>query len=382
MGIRALELAAALSPRFDVKLLAPNDPLESPCREGVEVVTAPPGSAAFHRELKACEAVLVSGHAASDVFLAAPHLPVAVDWYDPYLIENFHYRRLGEEVEANDPGPEPRPRPGDFFPLRLTSNASSMPGCWCSGGRIDALTSARDPEARALLAVVFPSARQRRRARPRPVREVISARPDDPVLFFGGLYDWHDLSPLYAVWPDLLRDFPRLSVVFSENPNRDRTPQRVFESAVATSERHGWKGRSFHFLPWMPYEKRGALYGAATAALALCRPGLETELSFRTRLLDAAAAGLPSVSIHGGALARRLADAGAGWTASDAPGLRRALEPVLRDAAARGRAAECARRFAADLAWPRVAAPLADFFANPRVSSRLPFPETRAASRV
>jgi glycosyltransferase involved in cell wall biosynthesis len=212
---------------------------------------------------------------------------------------------------------------------------------------------------------------------PAPVRDAIGARPGDPVLFFGGLYDWHDLSALYAVWPGLLRDFPGLSIVFSENPNRDQTPQKVFESAVAESERQGWKGRSFHFLPWMPYERRGALYGAATAAIALCRPGLETELSFRTRLLDAAAAGLPSVSIHGGGLARRLAEAGAGWTAADAAELRRVLETVLRDGEARNRAAERARRFAEDLAWPRVAAPLAEFFANPRISSRLPFPEAR-----
>jgi glycosyltransferase involved in cell wall biosynthesis len=379
MGIRALELAATLSTRFDVKLLAPNDPAESPRREGVEILAAPPGSAAFHRELKACEAALVSGHAASDVLVAAPHLPVAVDWYDPYLVENFHYRdALGEEVEANDRRAwNLALARGDFFLCASDEQRLFYAGMLVLAGRIDALSSARDPEARSLLAVVPFGASAPPALDPAPVRDAIGARPGDPVLFFGGLYDWHDLSALYAVWPGLLRDFPGLSIVFSENPNRDQTPQKVFESAVAESERQGWKGRSFHFLPWMPYERRGALYGAATAAIALCRPGLETELSFRTRLLDAAAAGLPSVSIHGGGLARRLAEAGAGWTAADAAELRRVLETVLRDGEARNRAAERARRFAEDLAWPRVAAPLAEFFANPRISSRLPFPEAR-----
>ena len=379
MGIRALELAAALAPRFDVRLLASNDPAEAPRRPGLEVVAAPPGSAAFHRELKACDAALVSGHAASEVFLSAPHLPIAVDWYDPFLVENFHYREtLGEEVEVNDRRAwNLALARGDFFLCASEEQRLFYAGMLVLAGRIDAASSARDPEARSLLAVVPFGASEPPPRDPAPVRAAIGAGPDDPVLFFGGLYDWHDLSPLYAAWPDLLRQFPRLSIVFSENPNREQTPQRVFEDAVSTSEKRGWKGRSFHFLPWMPYEERGALYGAASAALALCRPGLETELSFRTRLLDAAAAGLPSVSIHGGALARRLADAGAGWIVPDAAGLGAALARALGEPSVRQAASERARRFAEGLAWPLVAAPLAEFLENPRVSSRLPFPEAR-----
>jgi len=380
MGIRAFELASALASRFEIRLLAPNDPSEAPRRAGVAVVSAPSGSTAFHRELRSCDAVLVSGHAASEVFQAAPHLPVAVDWYDPFLVENFHYREsLGEEVEANDRRAwNLALARGDFFLCASEEQRLFYAGMLVLAGRIDAATSATDPEARSLLAVVPFGATPAPDADPAPIREAIGARPGDPVLFFGGLYDWHDLSPLYAIWPDLLRDFPGISIVFSENPNREQTPQRRFSEAVATSRSRGWKDRSFFFLPWMPYEERGALYGAASAALALCRPGLETELSFRTRLLDAAAAGVPSVAIHGGALARRLAAAGGGWTAADAPGLRETLTRVLRDETARREASENARRFAAELSWTRVATPLAEFFDHPRISARLPFPESRA----
>ena len=380
MGIRALELAGSLAPRFEVRLLAPNDPAEAPRRAGVAVVSAPPGSASFHRELRACDAALVSGHAANEVFQAAPHLPVAVDWYDPFLVENFHYREsLGEEVEANDRRAwNLALARGDFFLCASEEQRLFYAGMMVLAGRIDAASSANDPEARSLLAVVPFGASPAPPADPARILEAIGARPGDPVLFFGGLYDWHDLAPLYAIWPDLLRDFPRVSIVFSENPNREQTPQREFSEAVETSRSRGWKDRSFFFLPWMPYEERGALYGAATAALSLCRPGLETELSFRTRLLDAAAAGVPSVAIHGGALAHRLAAAGAGWTVADAAGLRDALARVLGDETARREASENARHFAADLSWPKVVAPLAEFFDRPRISARLPFPESRA----
>jgi len=380
MGIRALEIAAALASRFEVRLLAPNPgAAASAARPGVSVVEAPPGSAAFHRELRACDAALVSGHAASDVFVAAPHVPVAVDWYDPFLVENFHYRAaLGDEVEANDRRAwNLAVARGDFFLCASAEQRLFYAGMLVLAGRIDAALAESDPDASTLLAVVPFGASVPPAADPTPVREALGARPGDPVLLFGGLYDWHDLAPLAAVWPALLAQFPSLRVVFCENPNRETTPQRVFEEAVAEAGRRGWKDRSWFFLPWMPYGERGALYAASRAALCLCRSGLETELSFRTRLLDAAAAGLPSISIHGGALASRLEERGAGLTAASPEELRAGIARFVADGAFLRTAAERAREVAAELAWDRVVVPLAAFFENPRVSARLPFPEPR-----
>ncbi|HWC64880.1 MAG TPA: hypothetical protein VG777_02275 [Thermoanaerobaculia bacterium] len=383
MGIRALEIAAALAPRFDVRLLAPNSGASAAAaRPGVSVVEAPPGSAAFHRELRSCDAALVSGHAASAVFTAAPHVPVAVDWYDPFLVENFHYREtLGEEVEVNDRRAwNLAIARGDFFLCASAEQWLFYAGMLVQAGRIDAALVAGDPDASGLLAVVPFGASAPPAADPAAVRAAIGAAAEDPVLFFGGLYDWHDLAPLSAVWPSLLSEFPRLRVVFCENPNRETTPQRVYEDAVAESERRGWKDRSWFFLPWMPYAERGALYAASRAALCLCRPGLETELSFRTRLLDAAAAGLPSVSIHGGSLADRLGRAGGGVTARTKEELRRGIARLVGDAAFRATASAAARETAAGLSWDRVVEPLASFFESPRVSARLPFPEPRPRS--
>lgn len=380
MGIRALELASALASRHDVRLLAPNEDFAEAVRPGVAIVPAPPGSSGFHRELRSADAALVSGHAASEVFQAAPHLPVAVDWYDPFLVENFHYREtLGEEVEANDRRAwNLALARGDFFLCASEEQRLFYSGMLLQAGRIDAALAAADPEILSLLAVVPFGADAPPAADPGPILRAIGAEPGDPVLFFGGLYDWNDARPLWAVWPEILREFPRSKVVFSENPNREHTPQKEFADAVDVSTRRGWRDRSVWFLPWQPYARRGALYGAAIGALSLCRPGIEAELSFRTRLLDAAAAGLPSVSIHGGGLARRLAAAGAGWAVADAPGLLAALRTLMGDGEARRRASESARAFAPAFAWARVAAPLAAFFDNPRVSARLPFPEAKA----
>jgi glycosyltransferase involved in cell wall biosynthesis len=380
MGIRALEIAAALAGRFDVRLLAPNDEVSSEAAaRGVEGIPAPPGSPSFHREIRACDAALVSGHAASSVFVSAPHVPVAVDWYDPFLVENFHYRStLGEEVEANDRRAwNLAIARGDFFLCASAEQRLFYAGMLLLAGRIDAASVESDPDARRLMAIVPFGASPPPPSDPEPVRRMLGAAPGDPVLFFGGLYDWHDPGPLLAIWPSLLEEFPGARIVFSENPNRETTPQRVFAEAVAESQRRGWKGRSWFFVPWTPYARRGALYGAASVAVCVCRPGLETELSFRTRLLDAAAAGLPSVSMNGGALAERLERAGAGIVAGSRDALRDGIARLLGDTALRRTFSEHARAASAELAWDRVVEPLAAFFDEPRISARLPFPEAR-----
>ncbi|MGH9442212.1 MAG: hypothetical protein ACRD16_08035, partial [Thermoanaerobaculia bacterium] len=351
----------------------------APSFPGMTVVGAPPGSEAFHSEIRDCRAALVSGHAANYFFLAAPHVPVAVDWYDPFLVENFQYLdSLGEGVEANDRAAwHLALNRADLFLCASEEQRLFYLGMLVQGGRVDARLISRDPGARSLLRVVPFGVERAAPADPEPVRRRIGAREGDPVLYFGGLYDWHDPDPLFRAWPELLAEFPSLRVIFCENPNRESTPQRVYDAAVALAGRRGWLDRSVFFLPWTPYERRGELYGASTLAVCVCRPGLETDLSFRTRLLDSAAYGLPSVVLQGGGLARELSAAGAGASVRDEDGLRGAIGDSLRDERRRGEASARARLFAADYAWGRVARPVVEFFEKPVVSDRLDFPQAR-----
>ena len=383
MGIRAFEIARALAGRFEVRLLAPNEISEVPPIEGATAVWAPPGSPAFLAEARKCDAALVSGHAASAFFWAAPHAATAVDWYDPFLVENFHYAaELGPDVEAND-------RQAwmlalcraDFFLCASAEQKLFYSGLLLQGGRITARSLERDPELESLLAVVPFGVRASAGGDPSAWRERLRAAATDPILFFGGLYDWHDPAPIFRLWPDVLAEFPGAKIVFCENPNRSTTPQRVFESAEAHAARLGWKDRSVFFLPWSSYEERGSLYAACALAVNTCRPGLEAELSFRTRLLDAAAAGLPAVTIAGGSVARELDSAGAGRSARGADELLDGIRHFLRDETSRIRSSRIAREVASRYSWDAVIGPLARFFENPPHSSRLDFPEPRPRAR-
>src|SRR5262252_10990193 len=102
MGIRALELARALGREFDVRLLVGNDPAEaSAVADGVTVVRA--AAAELAAAARGADAAVVSGHAANWWFHQVPAVPVAVDLYDPFFVENLHYvTALGAQTAAHD----------------------------------------------------------------------------------------------------------------------------------------------------------------------------------------------------------------------------------------------------------------------------------------
>ncbi len=114
----------------------------------------------------------------------------------------------------------------------------------------------------------------------------------------------------------------------------------------------------------MPAERRYDLLRDVDLLVAPHRPSLETRLSLRTRFLDALAAGCPVITSAGGAVARLLAEHGAGWVVP--PGEPDALTAALRAALAEpALAAEARQRGARALLAPfraeRAFAPLLHF---------------------
>ena len=168
------------------------------------------------------------------------------------------------------------------------------------------------------------------------------------------------------------------------NPNPGSTPQRLLGEVEAECRRRGWWGERVELLDWVPAERRYDLLRDVDLLVAPHRPSLETRLSLRTRFLDAAAAGCPSVTTQGGAMSRLLDEHRAGWTVppGDPAALAAALAEALGVGAAGGDAGGAAggaaggrdalaerRRGAAELAgrfaWEDVLRPLADWCRAP-----------------
>ena len=380
MGIRALELARALSSEFDARLLVPNSAEEAREAAGevpVEAVESGLGAAAARADV-----AVVSGHAANAWFRSVPAVPVAVDLYDPFPIENLHYAAaLGEETARHDRETLARSLArGDFFLCASPEQRLFYAGALYAAGRIGASNFPGDPELARLLAVVpfgvpaAPAAGDRARG-----RAAAGVPLDGPLVLFGGIYDWYDPGVLLDAWPLVRAAAPDARLLFFESPNPDTTPQRVLARARARSRELDPTGTSIVFSPWLPYASRADLYAAADIAISIAAPGLESDLAYRTRLLDAAWGGVPSVAVGGGALGRELEEAGAGRSSPrDSAALARAIAETL---AAAPRYAAAARRFAGERSWDRVAAPLRDWCRTAAVDpGRRPAPDAAPRS--
>jgi len=104
IGIRYFELARRLTERgIEIVLVSPAEPAETAALPlpGVEVRRFERGRLA--EVLEGCDAAVAQGQLANDVLLELPQLPVAIDLYDPWLVENLSYAAtLGLDPYRND----------------------------------------------------------------------------------------------------------------------------------------------------------------------------------------------------------------------------------------------------------------------------------------
>jgi hypothetical protein len=381
MGIRALELARALRRSdVDVTLVVGNDVAEASSAAG-DLPLARVEPSGLAAAAKGADAAIVSGHLANWWFHQAPDVPVAVDFYDPFFVENLHYvSTLGEETARHDHDTfELALARGDYFLCASAEQRLFYAGALYSAGRIGASNFPDDPQLAGLVGVVpFGVPEQPASGDAAAGRRAAGLPPDGPVVLFGGIYDWYDPELLLEAWPGIARRHPGARLLFFENPNPATTPQGVYARARRRARTADPDGRSIVFAPWMPYSQRADLYAAVDLLVSICPAGLEADLAFRTRLLDAAWGGVVGVTVGGGPLARALEAAGAGSELErSASAVANGVSALLADRDRLDRGAEAARRFAAQQSWARVTAPLSAWCREARVDpGRLPFPAT------
>lgn len=391
IGLRYLELARRLPavagvdtvlvspavPEATRAALAAAEAAEAPgdrAGEAAEVSSGPIEVRSFHRgglaELLAdCDGAVAQGQLANDLLLECPRLPTAIDLYDPWLVENMHYRQeLGLAPYENDHASWVlQMSRGDFFLCSSEEQRGFYLGFLAALGRVNPDRLAGDPDLAGLIAPV-PFGVPQRLAPHRPWLPERAA--GERRVLFGGLYDWYDpwtlLSALERLGEDGETGGWRLLLI--ANPNPGSTPQRLLREVERECRRRGWWGSRVELLDWVPADRRWDLLRDVDCLAAPHLPSLETRLSLRTRFLDAAAAGCPAIVTEGGAASRLIAEHGSGWVVppqdpeSLAAALRRALDPRDSESRRRGAAALAAR-----FAWDRVLGPLAAFSREPRI---------------
>ena len=240
---------------------------------------------------------------------------------------------------------------------------------WLSAlGRVNPLSVDKDPQLKNLIVEVhFGTPDAEVSAPPRRSEVLPGVDEDAPVLYFGGIYDWYDPETVLDAMPALLERDPRTVLVFVDHPHPDLTPQGVAGQIREKVKRRGWLGSTVRFESWRPFDQRFEFAQVADVAVVTHRPGLETDLSLRTRLVDLMWLGLPTVVSAGGGMAGVVEKTGAGTVvpAGDSGAVASAVREFLDDGVRRQHAAVAAWNWAAERRWSIVAAPLLEFAAKP-----------------
>ena len=381
-GIRAWELARALAAEFVVTLAAPGAGDRAP--EGFRLA-----SYALGRPGALAEALAMADVVVGQGFVFEQHpellespLPLAVDLYDPLLLEALdlygslpagealvRHRRYVELTAA-------LLRRGDFFFCATEVQRDYWLGALSALGRVNALTYAQDHTLRALIDRLpsgIPAAPPAV-ARPvlRGVHPAIGA-DDRLLLWSGGLWDWFDPLVVVRAAAALQDEHPRVRLCFfaGARPNPMGAPFRTpnHERARVLAAELGALDRSVIFLDeWVAYDARGAYLAEADVGVSAHLPGVETRFAFRTRLLDYLWARLPVVCTAGDSLGEEIARGGGGLlvVAQDLDGWIAALRRLRDDAQLRGACRAAADRLVAEYTWPRVVLPLRRFCRDAR----------------
>jgi len=379
-AIRAVELARALSAAGHPVTLAVPAVGPTDLAPAVAVVAAE-GDDLRPLVQAAATVVVFSAVAAANPWLAEVDAMVVVDAYDPGLLETLE-RRRGEPVNAQRDWIRDASAhlvdPLSFADVVLVASDRQrhlVLGLLAALGRLSPRVLAEHPRLDRLVRIV-PFGIAAEPPAPPSVRPISGPGGLLPgvahvALWGGGLYDW--LDPLTLVEAIALAPAD-VGAVFLAGPHP--TPAvgaaPLAARACARAAELGLLGRRIAFHDrWVPYAERGGWLLDAAVGVSLHRHHVETELAFRTRVLDYLWAGLPVLCTEGDVLAELVvaADLGAVVPADDPSAVAAALDDLVR-ATGTERSARSARTaaVAAERTWPLVAAPLVELCAAPAMA--------------
>jgi GT2 family glycosyltransferase/glycosyltransferase involved in cell wall biosynthesis len=375
-GIRAWEMARALSGRFDVTLAAPGEPARG--HPGLRVVgyeTDDP----YYPTLDPCIASADVVLAWSSLFARIPRLwdlnkPAIVD-LQPFELEKLAQSSMVEpEYQAQIDAESAfhlrlQGAIGDFFLCASERQRDFWLGTLLASGRVNAVTYAQDPTLRRLIDVVpfgMPA------EPPRKQRDVLKGTrpgigPGDKVLLWsGGLWQWLDPLTLIGALVKVLRvrDDVRLFFAGGRHFDPDTVPEMpMYAQTIERCRQLDLLDRHVFFSDWIPYDERGDYLLEADLGVSIHRPGLESRFAWRTRLLDYIWAGLPVIATAGDPTSDLIAKRGLGQVVP--PGrpdlLAETILSMLADEGLRDRVTENAQAVRAELTWTRVVEPIAVF---------------------
>ncbi|WP_421740920.1 glycosyltransferase family 4 protein [Cellulomonas sp.] len=376
-AIRAWEISSFLAEVHDVRLVTFGE-----CtREGDGFHSTGIGVGDFRAEVEWADVVILQGYiAATFPWLQEADVVLVVDLYDPFHIESLEVQR-DQPLAARNASLSSALREldaqiarGDVFLCASDRQRDLWIGHLAAAGRLNPLTYDADPSLHDLVRIVpFGISPEPPRRTVPAIKGVVPGIAEDDlvVIWGGGVYNWFDPLTLVRAIDRVRATVPNVRLYFlgMRHPNPDVPEMQMARRLRALADELGLLGVHVFFNEdWVPYERRADYLLESDIGVSCHYLHVETEFSFRTRILDYLWAGLPIVSTGGDAFAPLIEreELGRVVPAEDVDALAGALEGLLVDADERARVSTNVRRAAEQLTWPRVLAPVAAVCADPR----------------
>ncbi len=310
---------------------------------------------------------------------------VVIDGYDPLLIEWL--TTLAPEDDLYVQNVHWTDRMTALFYQYLHSDfficASERQRFWWLGqlevaGRINPQTFHNDPSLRSLVDVVPYGLPE---AAPQHTRQVVKGvwpgiDPEDVVVLWGGgLWPWLDPETAVHAIAELHITHPQLKLIFpgTIHPNPEVKEMPVHNMHIYTLVKElNLLNKAVFFGEWVPYEDWPNVLLESDIALSLHHETVETQLAFRSRMLEYIWAGIPMIATKGDATSDFVTRYKLGHVVDykDIAGVKQAILDILETPTTHYQQGLAAAR--QDLTWEKAAQPLIQFCQNPR----------RAADRV
>lgn len=345
-AIRARAMARVLAADGHEVVLATTAVLDGDARrDPFRCVELRPGDdAGFGALERSADVIVFQGHAMEQFRgLASTDRVVVVDAYDPMHLEMLEQGREQPRatwdllVRSRVALLNHQLVRADLVLCASERQRSFYLGQLAALGRISPTTYEDDPALERLIAIAPFGLETDPPMATRPaVRGVVPGIDDDSriLIWGGGVYSWFDPLLLIRAVHALAERRPQTVLAFLGTRHPGQRPMGVVKQAIDLAEALGALGNSVIFNDdWVPYDERGSFLIEADAGVSTHHAHVETEFSFRTRILDYLWAGLPMVVTEGDTFADLVRGEGLGIAvpAGDLDALATALETVLYD---------------------------------------------------
>ena len=189
------------------------------------------------------------------------------------------------------------------------------------------------------------------------------------LVWPGGLWDWLDPVCLVEAVAQARADGADVTAeLWGARSPDPLVPQPRAAALVARRSRELGLDDAVEIVEWVPHLARRERLSLADVAVTIDKGGIEARFAFRTRLVDALAAGLPVIATAGEFVADEAAARGAGFTVPprDAGALADVLRQLCAEPSRLALAGKRAPGVAAAWSYEQTLGPLADWCRSPR----------------